>query len=368
MDGWTEKIKALSLKAFKLYNHMQRTCYFFLLIVLAAVGCNRDKPDQTVATNYMVLEGQTMGTYYGLNYADSLSRNFQAAVDSLLEEINSGVSTYIESSLISRFNQAEATFILDDTVSGPGRHFLENYHVAKAVFIQSGGAFDPTVMPLVNYWGFGYTPKRKVMAVDSSAVDSLLRFVGFDKVTLNGNTLRKSLPGVQLDFGGCAKGYGVDAMCRLLESNGIVNYLVNIGGEVRAKGVNAKGQDWKVGINKPEEDAALETVEVAFPLKNRSVSTSGNYRNFYEINGAKYSHTINPRTGFPERTTLLSASVFAENSLLADAYGTAFMVLGKEKALKLAQSLNGVDACLIYGKEDGGMGVEYTQGLKEFEN
>lgn len=338
--------------------------YFFLWIVLAAIGCNRDKPNPTVAADYVVLEGQTMGTYYGLNYADSLGRNFQGAIDSLLEEVNLGVSTYIESSLISQFNRASATFVLEDTTSGPARHFLDNYHAAKAVFRQSSGAFDPTVMPLVNYWGFGYTPKRKVMAVDSAVVDSLLRFVGFDKVTLSGNVLKKSLPGVQLDFGGCAKGYGVDAMSRFLENKGIANYLVNIGGEVRAKGVNAKGEVWVVGINTPEEDAALETVEVALPLKDRSVSTSGNYRNFYEANGVKYSHTINPRTGFPERTTLLSASVFAGNSLLADAYGTAFMVLGKEKALELARSLGGVDAYLIFGKEDGSMGAESTAGIK----
>lgn len=348
---------------------MQRNFFFFFLIALmAATGCKQEKNDQTGTQDYIVLEGQTMGTYYGLKYADSLGRNFQVAVDSLLEEINQGVSTYIASSLISKFNQSNATFTLEDTTRGPARHFLENYHAAKAVFRQSEGAFDPTVMPLVNYWGFGYTPKRKVMAVDSSTVDSLLHFVGFDKVTLSGNVLRKSLPGVQLDFGGCAKGYGVDAICRLIESKGIVNYLVNIGGEVRARGVNGKGEVWVVGINTPEEDAALETIEEVLPLKNRSVSTSGNYRNFYEANGIKYSHTINPHTGFPERTTLLSASVFAPNSLLADAYGTAFMVLGKEKALQLARSMPGIDACLIYGKEDGSLGVEYTQGVKQFEN
>ncbi|NUO03783.1 MAG: FAD:protein FMN transferase, partial [Saprospiraceae bacterium] len=186
---------------------MQRTCFFFLLTtLLTAVGCNQEKPGGN-ATSYIILEGQTMGTYYGLNYADSLGRNFQPAIDSLLEEINLGVSTYIESSLISKFNQATSTFILEDTLSGPGRHFLENFHVAKKVFHQSSGAFDPTVMPLVNYWGFGYTPKRQMMAVDTATIDSLLHFVGFDKVTLSGKVLKKSLPGVQLDFGGCAKGY-----------------------------------------------------------------------------------------------------------------------------------------------------------------
>ncbi len=336
-----------------------------LIVLLAFSACKQDQTKQPATSRYVVLEGETMGTYYGLNYGDSLGRNFQAAVDSLLLEINLGVSTYIESSVISKFNQAESTLKLEDTLQGPERYFLDNFYAAKSVFHRSGGAFDPTVMPLVNYWGFGYTPKRPVLSVDSVKVDSLLRYVGFDKISLRGGVLTKSLPGVQLDFGGCAKGYGVDAMGRLLESKGIYNYLVNIGGEVRARGVNAKGLVWTIGINKPVEDGSLEDVQATHTLKDRCVSTSGNYRNFYEVNGVKYSHTINPKTGFPERTTLLSASVFSDSSVISDAFGTAFMVLGKEKAFKLAQTLKGVDAFLIYGKSDGSMGTQFTDGLKD---
>lgn len=328
-------------------------------------GCKSDPSPQTTATKYLKLQGETMGTYYGLNYADSLGRNFQPEIEQLLEAINLGVSTYIDVSVISKFNQASEGFALDDTTSGPARYFLDNYYASGAIFRQSSGAFDPTVMPLVNYWGFGYTPKRAVLAVDSAKVDSLLQFVGYEKVALKGNMMHKSAAGVQLDFSGCAKGYAVDKMAELLESKGVQHYLVNIGGDMRAKGLNAKGQYWNVGINRPEEDVELKNVEIALPLANRAVSTSGNYRNFYEVKGVKYSHTINPRAGFPERSTLLSASVFAPNSVTADACATACMVLGKERALEFIRSMPGLDAYLIVGKPDGSMDAVFTDGLKD---
>lgn len=317
---------------------------------------------------YLTIEGPTMGTAYRVTYADSVSRNLQPAIEELLAQINGEVSTYIDSSTISRFNQSDWGIDLGyavETAEQPSRnaHFLSNFQAAQDVFNASGGAFDPTVMPLVNYWGFGYTEKRAVTGGDSLAVDSLTQLVGFDLLRLENDTLFKTKPGVQLDFSAIAKGYAVDALGELLEGNGINHYLVDIGGEIRARGVNPKGLPWRIGINIPEENVALNAIQTAVPVRDQSIATSGNYRNFYEVDGVKYSHTISPFTGFPERNTLLSASVFSRECMVADAYATAFMVLGVEAAWELANRLPGIEAYFIYSLEDGLMSVRYTDGL-----
>ena len=153
--------------------------------------------------------------------------------------------------------------------------------------------------------------------------------------------MSKSDAGIQLDFSACAKGYAVDAVGKLLEEKGITNYLVNIGGELRLKGKNSKGKDWNIGINTPLAEASLEDVQATIPITDKSVATSGPYRNFYEVDGIKYSHTIDPANGFPQRNNLLSASVFTENCMIADAYATGFLVMGLEKALAMAESIPG---------------------------
>ena len=338
--------------------------FLFLIFVSA---CN--SIDQQSALSYVITHEHVMGTAYRITYADSLDRDLQADIENLLSEINQEVSTYIDSSTISRFNQSETGiylgYVMDpDDPPERNRHFLANFVTAQSVYKTSGGAFDPTVMPLVNYWGFGYAEKKAHTGNDTLVIDSLMGFIGFDRVTLQNDTLRKSDPGVQLDFSAIAKGYAVDAAGRLLEGKGIRHYLVDIGGEIRAKGKNAKGNIWKIGINIPEEAASLTAIQTALPLDNRSVATSGNYRNFYEVDGVKYSHTISPKTGFPERNTLLSASVFAAECMIADAYATAFMVMGVDSAYELANRLPGIEAYFIYSLEAGLMDVKYTDGLE----
>ena len=314
-----------------------------------------------------------MGTYYRITYGDSEQRNFQPGIDSLLQALNMEVSTYIEDATISRFNRADSSLSLFlDPYTGQedgyrNQHFLANFLKAKDVYAKTSGYFDPTVMPLVNYWGFGYTPKKPVEAVDSSRVDTMLLFVGFDKVQMaaagQDTLFRKALPGVQLDFSALAKGYGVDLVAEFLATRGVENYLVDIGGEAIARGKSARGDYWKIGINTPREDAAPDDIQTAVPLQNQAVATSGNYRNFYEAGGVKYSHTINPKTGFPERNTLLSASVFARDCMTADAYATAFMAMGVDKAFALASQLPEVEAYFIFSTPDGAMGIRYTAGL-----
>lgn len=342
-----------------------------LWAIIALLGACRRERSQS-PSNYIVLEGSTMGTYYRVTYADSLGRDFGADVDRLLKEINMEISTYIDSSTISRFNKSDAPLdlgISQDGSSAQNRHFWACYWKGLEVYQLSQGAFDPTVMPLVNYWGFGYTEKRPVTQVDSLKVDSLRQLVGMNKVVLDKGptmTLRKVRPGVQLDFSALGQGYGVDAIAEFLEGYQIQHYLVDIGGEQRAKGRNPRGQVWRIGISLPVEGAAKEEIVTSFPLDNCSVNTSGNYRNYYQVEGAKYGHTINPATGFPERNNLLSATIFAKDCLTADAYATTCMVLGPEKGMAFIKNRPGVEAFFIIGTADGGMKTEYTPGLKKY--
>ena len=336
---------------------MSRIVISLLLLAAALAGCKTEpKPS---ALPYRALEGKTMGTYYRITYGDSLNRDFQETIEQFLKAFNDEVSTYIPTSTISQFNQATAE--LD--IAGKA-YFAGNLEKSRWVFEQSEGAFDPTVMPLVNYWGFGYTPKKPVTKVDSAAVDSLRQLVGFNLVRLENTTLKKARSGVQLDFSAIAKGYAIDEIANLLNQKGVRNFLIDIGGEARAQGINAEGKVWTVGINVPKEDAALTDIQVAVALPNRSIATSGNYRNFYEVNGVKYGHEINPKTGYPERNTLLSASVFADDCATADAWATAFMIMGLERAYATALQLEGIEAYLIYGAPDGSLQVKYTPGIE----
>lgn len=335
------------------------------VLAIGMAACQGEKKPGA-AKAYTVEEGKTMGTYWRVTYDDSLGRAFQQPIEVLLDAVNLDISTYIENSTVSRFNRAADTIVLDEKNN---EHFFRNFRMAQEAFQSSQGAFDITIMPLVNYWGFGYTGKKEVTAVDSTAIDSLIHLVGMKNVTLTAESggkwvLRKSRPEVQLDFGGTGQGYGVDVISELLDKAGLTNYLVDVGGEQRSKGVSPRGDDWRIGINVPREGAAEDEIQTAIPLHNWSVSTSGNYRNFYEVNGVKYSHTINTKTGFPERNTLLSASVFATQCLHADAYATTFMALGVDKAFDLATQLPGIEAYFIYSRPDGQMAVRYTDGLK----
>ncbi len=331
-----------------------------LFILILLTSC---QTEQETAGPYQEVEGETMGTYYRVKYSDAQERNFKASLDSILLSINQDVSTYIPTSLISRFNQSDTGVELEED----NRHFRINLIAAGEVVRNSEGAFDPTIMPLVNYWGFGYDEKRQVIAVDSARVDSLLVLVDFKLVEFDPQTgrLSKKRPGVQLDFSAIAKGYAVDELGRFLESKEVTNFFVDIGGEVVAKGSSPRGDAWRVGINVPQEDASPNAVQAVLQLSDRGMATSGNYRNFYEVDGVKYSHTISARTGFPERNRLLSASILAEDCIRADAYATACMAMGPEAAIQLVEQQSGLEGYFIISKEDGGMEVYYSKGIQE---
>jgi thiamine biosynthesis lipoprotein len=321
--------------------------YFFL-----TVSCQ--EPSGQV---YEQVQGETMGTYYQITYRSGKTVMAKSTVEHLLRRLNAALSTYDPNSVISKFNQStqgiSSLTIGDDEL---GRFFFENLLLARATFDRSEGSFDPTVMPLVNYWGFGYEG-RNLTLVDTQTVDSLRTFVGFDKVSLEGDVknweLTKSDARIQLDFSAVAKGYAIDVVSRFLQDTfGVKHYLVDIGGESRAQGVNREGLPWRVGINRPEEGSATSSFDFIVQLKDRSIATSGNYRNYYEIKGEKISHTMNPKTGFYERNNLLSASILTDNCGLADASATACMAMGFERAQEFVQRDPRLSAVFIYLDSD----------------
>lgn len=338
---------------------MNRLVLFSIIVLWSACQPN------TTAT-YTKLSGKTMGTTYNVTY-DSPT-NYQQAIDSLLVEINDQVSTYIPTSSISIFNQNEELVLTDDAP----KHFEINYFTAKDIFETTEGYFDPTVMPVVNYWGFGYTEKRAVTQVDSAKVDSLRQLIGFTKTWMEtpkeGEVkyfYKKTDPAVQLDFSAIAKGYAVDAVGYLLASKGVENYLVEIGGETVARGKNQDGEWWRIGIQTPKEESAEMNFSAIVSLKNQAIATSGNYENYFEVDGVKYAHTINPKTGFPEKNTLLSVTVFAKDCMTADGYATGFMTMGLEKAKAIADTKKNLMAYFIYSDDEGNRKVAYTDGVED---
>ena len=343
---------------------MRNSLFFGCMFLLFA--CNNPQQKKEQDNGYHAIEGQTMGTYYRITYQDTLGQDIQPEVEKSLAELNAELSTYDSTSLISAFNQSTA---IQFDVPLSARHFLANLNKSAEVYRSSGGAFDPTVAPLVNYWGFGYTGSKPVTEVDSTKIKALLDFVGMSKLnwTTRGDSvlIRKQLPGIKLDFNAIAPGYAVDELGRVLEAQRIYNYLIDIGGEVLAKGENPQGKNWVLGITTPKEGAESSDIQTTVPLQDQALATSGNYRKYYSVKGVKYSHTINPKTGFPERSKLLSATVIAPDAMAADAYATVCMVLGLEKGLALIESLPNLEAYFIYGDPKGAMLVKYTSKFKD---
>lgn len=290
------------------------------------------------------IEGKTMGTTYHITYFDQKGRDFKPAVDSILVIFNQSLNTYLKDSEITNFNNSGSIhFVLP--------YFLPVLKKSEEIVTLSNGAFDPTVMPLVNAWGFG--PGKKLNP-DSLKIDSIMQFVGFENLQFNNDSIWKSDSRVQLDFSAIAKGYGVDVVADFIQSKGITNLLVEIGGEISAIGKNIKmDKPWEVGILDPNSTYENQSFKAYAQLENKCMATSGNYFNYYEEGGKKYSHTIDPSTGYTIRHELLSASVFAKDCMTADAWATAFMVMGEKKAVEKLKELKAVDAFLIYSTEEG---------------
>jgi thiamine biosynthesis lipoprotein len=304
--------------------------------------------------------GPTMGSTYAIKYITSADKaiNYQAQTDSILEKFNEALSTYRPDSEISKFNNGHA-------VAFQLPFFYPVLKKAQEVYQASGGAFDPTVGPLVNAWGFGTGKERK--APGQARIDSLKNFIGFDKITFDEQSVQKQKEGVYIDFNAIAPGYAADILGRFLEGKGIQDYMIEVGGEVLCKGKNGEGKYWTIGINNPEyEQKGGDVLQAIVQMNDRALATSGNYRNYYEQDGKKYAHTIDPKTGYPVQHSLLSVSVFAKDCITADAYATVFMVIGREKAMEFLNNDEELDAFFVYADDKGNLQTYTTEGIKQY--
>jgi thiamine biosynthesis lipoprotein len=291
-------------------------------------------PAQAVTDPLISIAGQTQGTTYQIKYRDMRQRNLKRDIERLLLDIDKCVSNYRADSEIAQFNQGHS-------IAFQRRHFLPLLQKSLQVYKATNGAFDPTVYPLVKAYGFG--PSRHRQPITN--LDSLLSLVGFHYITFDSISVAKVKEHIQLDFNAIAKGYTVDQVALFLEENGVHNYLVEIGGELRSKGAKLNSEPWMIGIENPVTSRDLVST---ITLHNKGMATSGNYRNRYPYQGEIINHILNPKTGSYEASDLLSATVLADEAALADAYATAFMVMGLEKTKQFLQQHPELDAYLIY--------------------
>lgn len=338
------------------FNRFHKIIVFLLILVFSK--CNFEKQaDEETIPKYYTISGQTQGTYYNITYGTEEITNLQESIDSLLHEFDKSLSTYISSSLISRINQNDSTAKTDvyfETV------FEKSQEIARI----TNGAFDITVGALANAWGFGDGAKKKISEL---TIDSLLQITGYSKVRIENGKVIKELPDILLNVNAIAQGYAVDIVCDFVEIRRCQNYLVEIGGELCAKGLNSKGELWRIGIDKPVEDNNLESrsLQAIMTINNKSVATSGNYRQYYEEDGVKYSHTIDPRIGMPVKKKILSASIVANDCMTADAYATACMVMGIEESINLIKQDSTLEAYFIYSGEKGEFKEWYSPEIEK---
>lgn len=318
---------------------------FFLSILLFFVGCKKEftKQDYT-------LKGSVFGTTYKITYLNA-SQNYQESIDSLFVKINNSLSTYIPNSDISRINSGENGIIIDHM-------FKEVFNKSKRIFKETNGFFDPTVGNLVNAYGFG--PKNEKIDLTENEIAAQMQFVGLNKVILKEEQIKKEYPEVYLDFNSIAKGYAIDVIARFFNAENISNYIIEIGGEIRAKGVKRNNNPWMIKIVNPVNAYDNDGFKI-INLSNKSMATSGNYRKFrISKNGKKYVHTINPKTGLAFESNLLSASVIASKGCAdVDAYATAFMAMGLEKTKIFLKNHSDLKVILIYTSDDGSL-TEYS--------
>ena len=337
---------------------MMRTVQVVILITLSyflSLNCE--------ARTEHLIQGRTMGTIYRVKVVSSASGEIpglKEKIERRLGEINRSMSTYMPDSEISRFNSFQQTgvkFKISDD-------FYQVMRVAEKVYQLSDGAWDGTINPLVDLWGFGREGIKTVIP-DQTEIRRLRESVGFHYIEIMApGYLIKKMPQITLDLSSIAKGYGVDAVAAVLRDDGFENFLVEIGGEIVAAGLRKDGGQWRIGINRPQKNAAINSVYKVVNLQDRAFATSGDYRIFFEIDGVRYSHVINPRTGYPVTNGVVSVSVLAADCTLADGLATAIMVMGHQKGLALINRLKGVEGLIIVEEPDGSLRDFFSMDFK----
>ena len=328
------------------------TSLFGLLIVLSSCQTTPKEVVKEIHKEYVV-RGEAQGTSYTIKYLGDSIAGIKHQMDSLLDDFDQSLSTYVPTSLISKFNQSDS-IVIDE-------NFKQVFILSKEINKATLGAFDPSIGPLIRAWGFDYLAPQKM---DSAKVDSLLAICGFESFRLEDSLLLKIKKQATLNFNANAQGYSVDLMAKELDKRGIENYYVELGGELKVKGENKRGEKWMIGIDRPQGKNLKRNLGARISLKNKAMATSGNYRKYYEVDGKRYSHTLNPKTGFPAENSLLSATVIAADCGTADAYATAFMVMGRERAISFLESHPELSAYLISAAEGDGFETYYTPDLK----
>lgn len=332
---------------------------YLLLTILAImlVSCKEDKKQQETSSVYNTkIQGTVFGTNYSVLYNSDIDIDFESKFDSIFNVINNSMSTYIPNSIISKFNKSEAV-VLDD-------HFIKVFDASKKINKETNGVFDPTIGIMVNAWDFG--PEGKIENLDQTKINTLMESVGLDKLKRKDNTLLKEHKNTYLDFNAIAKGYAVDVVAEYIESQGVINYLVDIGGEIRAKGISVEKQKpWRIGVENPNFDGT-QTILKAVDFTDAAMATSGTYRKYkIDDNGNRYAHIIDPQTGHPSKTNLLSISVIADDCMTADAYATAFKAMGIDKVKDFLKLHPELKVFLIFENDKNELSTLNLNGFPE---
>ena len=322
---------------------------FLLFLIIGTVVILEKQPP------FRANEGLVFGTIYKITYQhqDDLHQDIKEA----LKEVDNSLSPYNPHSIITSINNHKDTLL--------NEHFTHVFNLSQKISAETEGAFDITVAPLVNAWGFGF---KHSIDVDPHTIDSLCQFIGYQKIKLEDDRIVKEDPRTMLDCSSIAKGYGVDRVARLLDQKGVQHYMVDIGGEVVVKGKNPHMKTWRIGINKPIEDSLSinQELQTILEVSGVGMATSGNYRKFYYKDGKRYAHTIDPRLGCPVQHNILSATVIANDCTTADAYATAFMVMGLEKSLEFCKEHPELNAYFICAGSGDSYEIHSTPGMDKF--
>jgi thiamine biosynthesis lipoprotein len=334
-----------------------RLTFIYLLLLLAACG-SQDSDRIKSEDPFMSLQGEVQGTTYSITWKNEVSINVEAGIDSIFREVDQQFSTYLSSSVISQFNTSDSGVYVD-------ANFQRLFAISQEIWQQTSGAFDPTVMPLVRAYGFGPDGIPDSIVGKEQLAD-LLQLVGLNKLELKEQFLHKPVSSIQLDLNAIAQGHTVDLIADFFEKNEITSYMVEVGGELRLKGKKASGECWKVGIDKPIEQNTQRELEAVLSITDVAMATSGNYRKYIDRDGIRYTHTVDPVSGEMRRHNLLSATVFAPRCAIADAFATAFMVMGVDRAQMLLNQRKDIEALFIYRDEEGKLKSFFTPGVQQF--